>query len=166
MATADAAGVEVGAEAGAYATNDVKVFVGNLPYTMNHKELGKHFSHFGTVIGAKIIQDRQTNRSKGFGFVTYDDAAAATNAINRAAGTTLEGRELTVRLAATRGTGPVNAGGGPVEPDDLMTSLLASSRRGAAEAKRERQDNYTKTKTKTKDGGGKGGARAGWGSWG
>ena len=70
------------------------------------------------------------------------------------------------RLAATRGTGPVNAGGGPVEPDDLMTSLLASSRRGAAEAKRERQDNYTKTKTKTKDGGGKGGARAGWGSWG
>ena len=79
-----------------------KMYVGNLSYSMTDADLSELFSTFGTVRSAKIIQDRETNRSKGFGFVemeTVGDAEAAIEALN---GKDINGRALTVNEARER----------------------------------------------------------------
>lgn len=76
-----------------------KLYVGNLPYAVRDEELGKMFAEFGEVSEAKVIVDKFSNRSKGFGFVTFaseDDAAKAVEAMN---GKEVEGRPLTVNVA-------------------------------------------------------------------
>ncbi|MBC7782617.1 MAG: RNA-binding protein, partial [Burkholderiales bacterium] len=92
-----------------------KLYVGNLNYQTDSSELQELFSQFGTVESAEIIADRETGRSKGFGFVqmgTDDEAAAAISGMN---GKEINGRALTVNEAKpkeNRGGGFGGGGGG------------------------------------------------------
>ncbi len=76
-----------------------KLYVGNLPFTINDGTLAEMFAEFGDVSEAKVITDKFSGRSKGFGFVTFaneEDAAKAIEAMN---GKDTEGRPLTVNVA-------------------------------------------------------------------
>ncbi len=76
-----------------------KLFVGNLPYSTTSESLNEMFAALGTVDSATVVTDRDTGRSKGFGFVemSNDDEAAA--AIKQLDGSELEGRRMTVSEA-------------------------------------------------------------------
>ena len=76
-----------------------KLYVGNLPFSVNDQILMDAFTQFGKVESAKIITDRDTGRSKGFGFVEMSTDEEASNAINKMNGAELEGRSLTVNEA-------------------------------------------------------------------
>lgn len=76
-----------------------KLYVGNLPFSATDQTLSEAFSQCGTVESAKIITDRDTGRSKGFGFVEMSTEAAAADAISKLNGTQLDGRALTVNEA-------------------------------------------------------------------
>lgn len=78
------------------------IYVGNLPYTITEDELRDAFAAHGEVSSAKIIIDRDTNRSKGFGFVEMPDGAAAGAAIEAMNGQSLQGRDLRVNEARPR----------------------------------------------------------------
>jgi len=79
-----------------------KIYVGNLPYSVTDETLGAKFSEFGTVDSAKIITDRDTNRSKGFGFVEMSTDEEAANAIQSLDGSDFEGRQMKVNEARPR----------------------------------------------------------------
>ena len=97
-----------------------KLYVGNLTYNVNESDLEALFSQFGTVQSAQIIVDRDTNRSKGFGFVEMDTDAEAQAAIQGLNGRDHDGRNLTVneakprepRAAVAAATAAVAAAGG------------------------------------------------------
>ena len=76
-----------------------KIYVGNLGYTVANDTLSEKFSQFGTVQSAKIIMDRDTNRSKGFGFVEMSSSSEAANAISSLNGTEFGGRQMNVTEA-------------------------------------------------------------------
>ncbi|MCA9371651.1 RNA-binding protein [Candidatus Woesebacteria bacterium] len=76
-----------------------KVYVGNLPYRLTIEELKAHFSPAGTIVDAIIIRDRQTNRSKGFGFVEFETDEMAQKAIEMFHQQELDGRTLVVNIA-------------------------------------------------------------------
>lgn len=78
-----------------------KIYVGNLPWGVADAELNEFFSTFGTVHSAAVITDRETGRSRGFGFVEMDPADAD-NAIREADGKELMGRSLRVNEAQER----------------------------------------------------------------
>ncbi|HLY70306.1 MAG TPA: RNA-binding protein [Puia sp.] len=80
----------------------MKIFVGGLPFDMDDQEFKEIFEDYGTVSSAKVIQDRDTGKSRGFGFVEYIEKSSAENAIARLNGGELEGRKLTVNVAAER----------------------------------------------------------------
>ena len=89
-----------------------KLYVGNLSYNTSSSELEQLFGQHGTVQSAEIIQDRDTGRSKGFGFVQMgsdEEAQAAIAALN---GQDLDGRALTVNEAKPREDRPRGGGGG------------------------------------------------------
>jgi len=75
------------------------IYVGNLSYQLTEDELRSAFSGFGQVTSAKIIIDRDTGQSKGFGFVEMPVAAEAKTAIEKLDGTDLKGRKLRVNEA-------------------------------------------------------------------
>jgi RNA recognition motif-containing protein len=80
----------------------VDIYVGNLPYTCSEDELAQAFAQFGEVSRTKIVMDRESGRSKGFGFVTMrndEDTQAAVAAMN---GASIGERPVTVRLAYPR----------------------------------------------------------------
>jgi RNA recognition motif-containing protein len=77
------------------------IFVGNLPWSATDEELKSKFSEFGNVISARIMMDKMTNKSRGFGFVDMDDADAA-KAIAGMSGHKWGDRELTVNEAKPR----------------------------------------------------------------
>ena len=87
-----------------------KLYVGNLSYQINETDLEALFSQFGTVRSAQIIIDRDTNRSKGFGFVEMGSDEEASAAIQGLDGQSHEGRNLTVNEAKPRE--PRSGGGG------------------------------------------------------
>ena len=87
-----------------------KLYVGNLTYNVNESDLEALFSEFGTVQSAQIIVDRDTNRSKGFGFVEMGSDAEAQAAIQGLNGRDHDGRNLTVNEAKPRE--PRSGGGG------------------------------------------------------
>jgi len=87
-----------------------KLYVGNLTYAVNESDLEALFSQFGTVQSAQIIVDRDTNRSKGFGFVEMDTDAQAQAAIQGLHEKEHDGRRLTVNEAKPRE--PRSGGGG------------------------------------------------------
>jgi len=76
-----------------------KVYIGGLPYTTTDEQLQQLFSPHGTVESARVITDKFTGRSKGFGFVEMSSGAEAQAAIQALHGTDLEGRNLTVNEA-------------------------------------------------------------------
>ncbi len=80
-------------------TMSKKLFVGGLPFAVTQDQLKTMFSEFGTVTEATIITDRFTRRSKGFGFVSYDDDAAADAAIAAMNDKEVEGRKIVVNEA-------------------------------------------------------------------
>ena len=87
-----------------------KLYVGNLPFSATEQVLSDSFAQCGTVESVKIIMDRDTGRSKGFGFVEMADEAGATAAIEKLNGAEYEGRTITVSEA--REMQPREGGGG------------------------------------------------------
>lgn len=77
----------------------MKVYVGNLPYSVDSEKLKELFASYGEIEEANVIQDRFSGRSKGFGFVTFKDEAAAKKAIAEMNKKDVEGRELKVSEA-------------------------------------------------------------------
>ena len=76
-----------------------KLFVGSLPWSVDDTQLADLFAEFVTVASAKVIIDRETNRSKGFGFVEFDDDEAAKAAINKLNNSEMNGRTIVVNEA-------------------------------------------------------------------
>src|SRR5262245_25134227 len=89
-----------------------KLYVGNLSYKMSDSDLEQLFSQFGTVQSAQIIQDRETGRSKGFGFVEMSSDQEAQAAINGLNDKEHEGRPLAVNEARPREERGGGGGGG------------------------------------------------------
>jgi len=89
-----------------------KLYVGNLTYNVNESDLEALFTPFGTVQSAQIIVDRDTNRSKGFGFVEMDTEAQAQAAIQGLNARDHDGRNLTVNEAKPREARPSGGGYG------------------------------------------------------
>ena len=89
-----------------------RLYVGNLSYSVTNDSLEALFAEFGTVNSAQVIQDRDTGRSKGFGFVEMADENAAQQAINALNEKEHEGRALTVNEAKPRESGGGGGGGG------------------------------------------------------
>ena len=82
--------------------NSSKLYVGGLPYSVSDSQLSGLFSGHGTVESARVITDRMTGRSKGFGFVEMSAQSEAEAAIEALNGTDLEGRNITVNEAKPR----------------------------------------------------------------
>lgn len=78
---------------------NTKIYVGNLSYGIANENLEEMFSKFGTVESAKVITDRDTNRSKGFGFVEMATVAESSKAIEALNGTEFGGRQINVSEA-------------------------------------------------------------------
>jgi cold-inducible RNA-binding protein len=76
-----------------------KIYVGNLGFSVSNTALSEKFAQYGTVNSAKVIMDRDTNRSKGFGFVEMSSATEASKAINALNGTDFDGRQMNVSEA-------------------------------------------------------------------
>jgi cold-inducible RNA-binding protein len=94
-----------------------KIYVGNLPFSATNESLSEMFASFGNVDSSKIVTDRDTGRSKGFGFVEMSDSAEADAAIEKLNGADFGGRSLTVNEARpmeprTGGFGGGGGGGG------------------------------------------------------
>jgi len=89
-----------------------KLYVGNLAYSVRDESLQQAFGEFGTVTSAKVMMDRETGRSKGFGFVEMGSDAEAQAAINGMNGQPLEGRAIVVNEARPREERPGGFGGG------------------------------------------------------
>jgi RNA recognition motif-containing protein len=89
-----------------------KLYVGNLPYTATDESLSETFSQCGTVESAKIIMDRDSGRSKGFGFVEMSSDDEAQNAISKLNGQQLGGRAMNVSEAKPQAPRENRGGGG------------------------------------------------------
>ena len=88
-----------------------KLYVGNLPYGVRDADLEQAFSQFGSVTSAKVMMERDTGRSKGFGFVEMGSDAAAQEAINGMNGQSLGGRNVVVNEARPMESRPPRTGG-------------------------------------------------------
>ena len=80
----------------------MNIFVASLPFSADDQDLREIFEPFGEVTSAKVIFDRDRNRSKGFGFVEMADDASAQNAINELHESSYEGRNIVVKVAEDR----------------------------------------------------------------
>ena len=88
-----------------------KLYVGNLPYTFSDNDMQRTFGAFGSVNSAKVIMDRESGRSKGFGFVEMGTAAEAAAAIQALHGQDLGGRDMVVNIAKPMEARAPRAGG-------------------------------------------------------
>jgi RNA recognition motif-containing protein len=88
-----------------------KLYVGNLPYSVRDDDLQQAFGAFGSVSSAKVMMERDTGRSKGFGFVEMGSDAEAQQAINGMNGQSLGGRSLVVNEARPMEPRPPRSGG-------------------------------------------------------
>ena len=84
----------------------MRIFVGNIPYTTTGDDLSELFGEFGEVNDARVITDRGTGRSKGFGFVDMPNDSDANEAMQSLNGSDFNGRPLTVNEARPRNDGP------------------------------------------------------------
>ncbi|WP_312757179.1 RNA-binding protein [Pulveribacter sp.] len=89
-----------------------KLYVGNLPYSVRDQDLEQAFGQFGAVTSAKVMMERDTGRSKGFGFVEMASDAEAQQAINGMNGQSLGGRSIVVNEARPMEPRPPRSGGG------------------------------------------------------
>lgn len=117
-----------------------KLYVGNLPYDVDNDRLLMLFATCGKVRSASIVMDRETNRSKGFGFVEMETEEAGKDAINSLDRTDYNGRTLTVNAARPKNAsaGPPTAArpAAPSQPDVRFTN------RPKAQDRKSRDDNY------------------------
>jgi cold-inducible RNA-binding protein len=88
-----------------------KLYVGNLPYSVRDEDLQQAFGEFGQVSSAKVMMERDTGRSKGFGFVEMGSDAEAQQAINGMNGQSLGGRSIVVNEARPMEPRPPRTGG-------------------------------------------------------
>jgi RNA recognition motif-containing protein len=89
-----------------------KLYVGNLPYSVTDETLASEFEKFGQVASAKVITDRETGRSKGFGFVEMSSEGEAQEAIEKLNGSDLGGRQIRVNEARPQEKRGFGGGGG------------------------------------------------------
>jgi RNA recognition motif-containing protein len=92
----------------------MNIYVSNLSFAVQDEDLRAYFAEYGEVTSAKVIMDKYTNRSKGFGFVEMTDDAAAQKAIAELDGATVDGRSIKVNVARPKEERP--AGGGNNRP--------------------------------------------------
>ncbi|XP_015932759.1 glycine-rich RNA-binding protein [Arachis duranensis] len=90
---------------------EYRCFVGGLAWATDNEALEKAFSSFGEIVESKVINDRETGRSRGFGFVTFATEQAMRDAIEGMNGQNLDGRNITVNEAQSRGRGGGGGGG-------------------------------------------------------
>ncbi|KAL8116156.1 hypothetical protein AgCh_022598 [Apium graveolens] len=90
---------------------EYRCFVGGLAWATTDVSLENAFSQFGDITDSKIINDRETGRSRGFGFVTFKDEKSMRDAIEGMNGQELDGRNITVNEAQSRGSGGGGGGG-------------------------------------------------------
>lgn len=76
-----------------------KLYVGNLPWTFNNNQLSDTFKKHGNIISAKVVTDKETGKSKGFGFVEMETDSDANSAISALNGSEINGRKLIVAAA-------------------------------------------------------------------
>ncbi|GER50360.1 glycine-rich RNA-binding protein [Striga asiatica] len=91
---------------------EYRCFVGGLAWATTDQSLEQAFSQYGEVVESKIINDRETGRSRGFGFVTFSNEQSMREAIDAMNGQELDGRNITVNEAQSRGGGGGGGGGG------------------------------------------------------
>ncbi|KAL5858193.1 hypothetical protein ACOSQ3_005651 [Xanthoceras sorbifolium] len=91
---------------------EFRCFVGGLAWATTDQTLSEAFGLYGEIVESKIINDRETGRSRGFGFVTFRDEKAMRDAIEGMNGQNLDGRNITVNEAQSRGSGGGGGGGG------------------------------------------------------
>ena len=92
----------------------MNIFIAGLSYNISDSDLGEMFTEYGEVTSAKIITDKDSGRSKGYGFVEMEDEAAGNKAIEELNGTEIDGRTISVSVARPRSEAPRrnNYGGG------------------------------------------------------
>ena len=90
----------------------MNIYVANIPFKASEAELRGLFEEFGEVTSAKIILDKFTQRSRGFGFIEMGDDSAAQNAINQLNGADFMGKNLVVNEARPKTDAPRSGGGG------------------------------------------------------
>ena len=86
----------------------MNIYVSNLSFNVTDEDLQSYFTEYGEVSSAKVITDKMTNRSRGFGFVEMADDAAAQKAIAELDGATVDGRAIKVNVAKPREERPNN----------------------------------------------------------
>ena len=101
-----------------------KIYVGNLPFKVDDNELKEIFSEFGEISEAVVITEKYSGRSKGFGFVTFADAASVEKAISGMEGKEVGGRALKVNEARPRedeaGSGPADEPASDEPAEDMQ----------------------------------------------
>ena len=93
-----------------------KLYVGNLPYSATEERLQQHFAQYGSVLSARIITDKFSGRSKGFGFVEMGSDAEAQKATTALNGTDFEGRNIVVSEARPQAQRAMGSTGGGRPP--------------------------------------------------
>ena len=88
----------------------MNIFIAGISYNLSNADLGELFEEFGEVISAKIVMDRETGRSKGFGFVEMPDDAAGQKAIDELNGAEFDHKQISVNVARPREERPSNGG--------------------------------------------------------
>ena len=78
------------------------MFVGSLPWAVDDAKLAEIFAQAGNVVSAQVVKDRETGRSRGFGFVEMSTDEEAQNAVKNLNGTDIEGRKIVVNIARPR----------------------------------------------------------------
>jgi RNA recognition motif-containing protein len=90
----------------------MNIYVSNLSFNVQDEDLREFFAEYGEVSSAKVITDKFTQKSRGFGFVEMPDDEAGQKAIKELDGAHVEGRAITVTIAKPREERPSNGGGG------------------------------------------------------
>jgi RNA recognition motif-containing protein len=90
----------------------MNIYVANIPFKSTESELKQLFQQYGEVTSAKIVIDKMTNRSRGFGFIEMADNTSAKEAINTLNGADFNGKELVVNEARPKTEGSYNNSGG------------------------------------------------------
>jgi RNA recognition motif-containing protein len=89
----------------------MNIYVSNLSFKVESEDLREYFEEYGEVTSAKVITDRETGRSRGFGFVEMSDDAAAEKAIAELNGASVDGRNISVTVAKPKEERPAGGGG-------------------------------------------------------
>lgn len=152
-----------------------KLFVGNLSWGTDDESLRQAFLQFGNVTDVKVVLDRETGRSRGFGFVTFDTEDAARKALQAMDGAAVDGRNVRVNEAEDRrGNGPRPGGGysggydqsyGTTQNHAGGQSWNRGGERPENVGRRRREFDYQPETTYVGPGG-RGGRRGGGGGWG